>query len=185
MAMNNTNGKISEQSRRKMAQALFAIMEQYDYREITVTQIAQEAGLSRKTFYRLFSTKDDILRYQSENWFSQIYEQVIEEQLHSYWDVVRCYFDFCEQNKDMLLLLKKHNVISVFFEYIEDNAIKVFESVYSKEMAQKNSLLLPYLLSYSIGGVFSLLTKWIDNDMVIPAQELLQTLRVRYMSPKM
>lgn len=115
MAVNNTNGKISEQSRRKMAQALFTIMEQYDYREITVTQIAQEAGLSRKTFYRLFSTKDDILRYQSEKWFSQIYEQVIEEQLHSYWDVVRCYFDFCEQNKDMLLLLKKHNVISFFF----------------------------------------------------------------------
>jgi hypothetical protein len=85
----------------------------------------------------------------------------------------------------MILLLKKHNVISFFFEYIEDNAIKVFESVYSKETAQKNSLLLPYLLSYSIGGVFSLLTKWIDNDMVIPAQELLQTLRARYMSPKM
>jgi AcrR family transcriptional regulator len=52
--MNKTNGKIAEQSKQKMAVALLTVMKQYDYHEITVTQITQEAELSRKTFYRLF-----------------------------------------------------------------------------------------------------------------------------------
>ena len=43
--MNNTNWKIAEQSKQKMVQALLTIMEQYDYKEITITQIAQEARL--------------------------------------------------------------------------------------------------------------------------------------------
>ena len=55
--MNYTNGKIAEQSRNKIARGLLQVMEQYDFKDITVTQIAQEAGLSRKTFYRLFSGK--------------------------------------------------------------------------------------------------------------------------------
>lgn len=58
--MNRTNWKIAEQSKQRMVQALLTIMGQYDYREITVTQITQEAQLSRKTFYRLFSDKDDM-----------------------------------------------------------------------------------------------------------------------------
>ena len=45
--MNTTNGKMAEQSKEKLAQAMLAIMEQYDYREITITQISQEAGLSQ------------------------------------------------------------------------------------------------------------------------------------------
>ena len=55
--MNQTNGKIAEQSKQKIVKALLHVMEQYDFKEITVTQIAQEAQLSRKTFYRLFSVK--------------------------------------------------------------------------------------------------------------------------------
>lgn len=49
--MNTTNGKIAEQSKEKLIKALLVIMEQYDFKEITITQLSQEAGLSRKTFY--------------------------------------------------------------------------------------------------------------------------------------
>lgn len=64
--MNRTNGKIAEQSKEKISKALLSIMEQYDFQEITITQISQEARLSRKTFYRLFSTKTDVLNYYFE-----------------------------------------------------------------------------------------------------------------------
>ena len=71
--MNTTNGKIAAESRRKMVRALLALMRQYDYREITVTQIAQEARLSRKTFYRLFSDKDDILNLLFDGLFQECF----------------------------------------------------------------------------------------------------------------
>ena len=61
--MNRTNSKIAEQSKKKISKALLTIMKQYDFKEITITQISQEAKLSRKTFYRLFSSKEDVLAF--------------------------------------------------------------------------------------------------------------------------
>ena len=55
--MNTTNGRIAEQSKMKISNALLEIMKQYSFKEITITQLAQEACLSRKTFYRLFTDK--------------------------------------------------------------------------------------------------------------------------------
>lgn len=91
--MNITNGKIAEQSKEKLAKALFTIMKQYDYREITITQIAQEAELSRKTFYRLFKGKEELLDFCFANLFQEYRRLIKSRQLEHYWDVVQCYFD--------------------------------------------------------------------------------------------
>ena len=183
--MNNTNRKISEKSKKRMANALFTIMEQYDLRDITITQIAQASGLTRRTFYRLFDAKEDVLQYQYELWFTEIYERVKAEKRHSYWDVAQCYFDFCEKNREALLLMKKQNIIGDFFSYIESNTLQVFESVHSKEIAQRNPTELPYLMAYSVGGMFSMLNKWIDNDMDIPFNDLIRILKNAYKSTEL
>ncbi len=183
--MNNTNGRIAQRSRMKMVNALFSLMEQYSFGEITVTQIAQESGLSRKTFYRLFSSKEKILIYQYDLWFKEILARIKDEKLHSYWDVVQCFFDFCEQHKDLLALLKRRQVLSMFFEYIEDNSITVFEYVHSKETAHNYSVPMPYLLAYSVGGMFSMLVKWVENDMDVESTEFLKIIKAGYMSPRL
>lgn len=59
--MNRTNRRIAEESKQKIGNALFTLMKVYHFREITVTQLTQEAELSRKTFYRLFNDKDEVL----------------------------------------------------------------------------------------------------------------------------
>ena len=48
--------------RQRIGAALFELMKVYNFKEITVTQLAQEAELSRKIFYRLFNDKDDVLK---------------------------------------------------------------------------------------------------------------------------
>lgn len=45
----------------KFAIALLLIMKQYDFSDITITQITQETQLSRKTFYRLYHTNEEVL----------------------------------------------------------------------------------------------------------------------------
>ena len=72
--MNTTNGRIAEQSKKKIADALLVVLQQYDYKEITITQLAQEAKLSRKTFYRLFTDKEDVLSYLFENLYIECFE---------------------------------------------------------------------------------------------------------------
>ena len=44
--------------------ALILLMEQQDYDKITITDITKKAGVSRMTYYRLYSSKEDILLQQ-------------------------------------------------------------------------------------------------------------------------
>lgn len=181
--MNITNGKIAEQSKKKIIDALLLIMKQYDYKEITITQIAQEAGLSRKTFYRLFSDKEAVLKLFSDGLFANCFTQIKEKNIHHYWEVVQWYFDFWESKKDILSLFKKNGLLPFLFECSYQFSPVIFEYVRSNETANAFSRQLPYLLSYAVGGMHSMLLKWVEMDMVIPSSELIKTLKAGFMSP--
>lgn len=180
--MNNTNGKIAERSKESIVKALLLVMKQYDFKEITVTQIAQEARLSRKTFYRLFSCKDDVL----ELFFNKLsFDCIAKIKLHkaqNYWEVVQIYFNFCETHKETLNLLKKNNLLSRLFEVSYQHSLKVFEYVRSKETVDTVAPLLPYMLAYSIGGMNNMLIKWIESDMKVASSILIAKLKSGFMS---
>lgn len=180
--MNTTNGKIAEQSKKKLVNALLVIMEQYDFKEITITQISQEANLSRKTFYRLFKNKEELINFFFESLYKECFSQIKSRQIRHYWDVVQCYFDFCEERKDLLLLLKQNHLLALLFEGSYKYSFKVFEHVRSKETADTYSSLLPYLLAYSVGGMYSMLLKWVENGMDIPSSLLIEELKNGLMS---
>ena len=181
--MNRTNSKIAEQSKQKISKALLTIMKQYDFKGITITQISQEAKLSRKTFYRLFSSKEDVLTFFFENLYEECLLQIKSRQVQHYWDIVQCYFDFCEERKSLLLLLKQHNLITLLFEGSYKYSFQVFECIRTKEVADSFSLPLPYMLAYSIGGMYSMLLKWVESDMSVPSSLLISELKKAFMSP--
>ena len=46
-----------------LSNALFHLLHQYKYNEITITMICQEAQISRQTFYKLFKNKKGVVQY--------------------------------------------------------------------------------------------------------------------------
>ncbi|EAC4523120.1 TetR/AcrR family transcriptional regulator, partial [Listeria monocytogenes] len=50
---------------------LFSVMNTYEFSMITVTQIAQEANIGRKTFYRYFKNKEEVLEEAIELLFTE------------------------------------------------------------------------------------------------------------------
>lgn len=180
--MNNTNSKIAEQSKRKLIDALLAVMKQYDFTDITVTQIAQEANLSRKTFYRLFSDKEAVLMLFFEGLCEDCMMQIKKKDIHHYWDVVQLYFDYWGTQKELLELLKRNGLLSHLFESSYRHSQEVFEFVRTSEIANHFSRQLPYLLAYAVGGMHSMLIEWVENDMEIPATELIEKLKTGFMS---
>ncbi len=181
--MNNTNGKIAQQSRQKLVRALLDVMKQYDYEEITITQIAQEARLSRKTFYRLFSSKDELLSLFFEEQFKACFGRIREQNIRHYWDVVQVFFDFWEERREFLSLLQKNGLLPRVLEQSYRYALPVFEFVRSREVAQSLALPLPYLLAYSVGGMHGMLFKWVESGMSIPSAELISALKAGFISP--
>ena len=180
--MNNTNGLIAEQSKKTIAEAMLKVMKIYDYKEITVTQITQEAQVSRKTFYRHFRDKDEVLKHLFDSLYQECISSITNRGIHHYWDVVQCFFDFWEKHAGTLKLMKRSNLLLQLFEESYGKSFEVFRFVRSEELTEKHKAQLPYLLAYSLGGMNSMLIKWIDNGMSIPSSTLISCLREGFRS---
>ena len=62
--MSNINKRsLSLQSKKWFAEALKCLMQNKKYSEITIMELSKKAGLDRKTFYRNFETKEDVIRF--------------------------------------------------------------------------------------------------------------------------
>ena len=183
--MNRTNGRIAEESRQKIGSALFSLMKIYHYREITVTQLTQEAELSRKTFYRLFNDKDEVLTLVFDRLFEEFFTEIRTHGIRHYWDMVQLYFDFWESRKDILFLLGKNDLLSRMFEYVYRHAGQIFVAIRTSEKAEEFAQPLPYLLAYSVGGMHSMLIKWVESGMTVPSSVLIEQLRAGFQSPEL
>ena len=180
--MNNTNGLIAEQSKKTIAEAMLKVMNIYDYKEITVTQITQEAQVSRKTFYRHFRDKDEVLKHLFDSLYQECISSITNRGIHHYWDVVQCFFDFWEKHSETLKLMNQSNLLPQLFEESYGRSFEVFRSVKSEDIAEHYKAQLPYLLAYSIGGMNSMLIKWIENGMSVPSSSIISCLREGFSS---
>ncbi len=51
----------SEAARERIVEAAFALFDERGYAATTVDQIAERAGVSRSTFFRMFASKEDVI----------------------------------------------------------------------------------------------------------------------------
>lgn len=63
LRMYNGNNKTALESQRQIAAAFTVLLREKPYSQISVSAICKEAGVSRQTFYTLFSSKENIVLY--------------------------------------------------------------------------------------------------------------------------
>lgn len=174
--MNTTNGKIAEQSRQSFRKALLILMKTYKYEEITVTQLSQEADLSRKTFYRLYNTKEDILNEYMNHLILKYIQLIKEKSPYHYIDVAFLYFEFWNSHRDFLYPLVQNNRIHFLYQATEEIAPSIFRIMKSETPLAQNEELLSYALTYSLGGLNNLLIRWCRDGMKKQPEELAEML---------
>ena len=173
--MLDTGNPSAIRSQTEITQALISLMNSYPYSEISVKQITLEAKLSRKTFYRNYESKDDVL-------FS-----LIRKTLHSYYDVInntegdvlKTIFAFAGKNKDLLLLLDKNNMLHVVLQCLNDyeplsrRKIVTGTNPFNKMFEGLDPV---YIMAMIIGAFWNIIASWIHRGMDTPPDEIITTI---------
>lgn len=147
-------------------EALFRLMKEYEYEKISVTDIANKAGVGRATFYRHFKTKEDVIKY----YFSHQKEKYVSEQRYyprcreDYTQNVLRTFNAFKNQKDILLLLHKANLDQIYFDYLNKNFIAMFENTFPGKNKYE-------ALIYS-GMLFNVSIAWLEEGCVTPPTTL-------------
>lgn len=147
-----------EYTRHYIVQALFKLMNEYRYEKISVTDIAEKAGVGRATFYRYFKSKEDVILYYFEHQKKQFVfgQHYLPRCKEDYVKVVTDVLILFRQNKEPLKLLRKARLEYVYLDYLNKQFIATFDSDYP----DKNQF-APYLYS---GMLFNVSMAWLDND---------------------
>lgn len=147
-----------EYTRHYIVQALFRLMAEYNYEKISVTDIAEKAGVGRATFYRYFKRKEDIIIYYFEH---HTKEFILAQRFYprckdDYVKIVTNVLTMFRQNKEPLRLLRNARLEYIYLDYLNKSFKTKFESEFDEA-----SLYKPYLYS---GMLFNVSMAWLDND---------------------
>ena len=100
-----------KQPRQYIVKALFELLEHKNYHDITISRLAQKANISRRTFYRCFRTKDDVMKYTSALLMDEFADTLLKNHAADLKGIAQSYFEFWEHYIDILLLLKKQHLL--------------------------------------------------------------------------
>lgn len=167
-------------SRKELTKALFELMKRKDFASITVTEIAQEALLDRRTFYRHYPQKEKIIEaYCDELWLAYI-EQLKKVMPINFYKMAFIYFEFWQEHQEFLSLIISnqlyHFVIARYDTYLP-HIREIFEG---QTFQYENSTMEKYALSFSIGGFWHLLAVWQKNDMQETPEEMAKLMTKAY-----
>lgn len=155
------------QTKKWIIDALFELLEKREYHDITIARITDKAGLGRRTFYRYFKTKDDVIEYVTQILMDEFAGTVMKNRAETLEEVISAYFEFWESYVDILLLLKKAHLLY----FIEDNLLSLFHGVAlkvghgsqeplsdDKQNAQYNKYI--YEFTFKLAGLWKCTLLW-------------------------
>lgn len=146
--------------------ALFSLMEKADYADITITEITRRAGVGRATFYRHFSSKDDIIR----KYFAlQIPRHIAmfpyrPRRKEECYDIVFSIFSSFKEYKPTMQLILKAGLESIYLDFLNEEFAAMFERQFSEHGS--------YAAFYFAGSLYNVCIQWLRRDCAESPKEL-------------
>lgn len=171
--MLQTNNKTAKQSQEWIMKALLDLMNEKNYHDITVVEICKKADLDRRTFYRNFDSKEDVLKQyitQLGDSYMNMFHHI--DALNSK-EAIRVFFTFWEKNLSFIKNVKDSGISDFLFQRFQ-SFIKEHKELFIGNV--KEGLSSEFLFSYRIGGFWNVMLNWASQDKLIPPEEMVDIL---------
>lgn len=154
---------IAIQSKSVLQEAFINLLMKHSYDDITIKAITTEADLSRRTFYRHYSTKENILSDIFERFYLDYLNHLKVSQVVELPDITEAFFSFWAQHIDFLRLINTNKMTHLFLEKMNTHIPNIYHQVKGHMNEYKDKDTLEYALAFSVGGHFNTLILWMEQ----------------------
>lgn len=161
-------------SKSKIIEGTFRLLKLYTFDELTLNEILDEANISKRTFYRYFSNKQDILNYYYDDFITN-YRSLESEILHqsSLNGVLGVTLDYFYQNRHYLRILIKNQKFYLLLEKFNRAAVRIYQSIDAPwHIKSKTPLELTDSLLFIVGGYSNIISSWLTEENPRNPQEI-------------
>ena len=152
-----SNNEANRITRESICTALLSLMETREFEKITITELVRKAGVSRQSFYRNYTTKEDII-FEIEDELMTVFSESLKETKYEgnmkQW--FHDFFSFMKENRFMVSVLHKANLSEVL--------LAKFSRIVEKQ-TQENSADIHYYITGVMGGLRAIAMEWFLNGM--------------------
>ena len=153
-----------QRTRSWIFEALMLLMDEKPYEKISVSDIAEKAGVARPTFYRNFNDKDEVVLQYINNTFST-------EKDESKNNIVLI-FDYkymVKHQKNLKKILKIISIENRNYHELHKYTLSLIEQ-YKKQLTSEEYLICRYKISYQMTGSLRVIFDWFYNNMPMPVE---------------
>lgn len=166
--MERSTHTLAVKSQTWFVEALFSLIQQKPFHEITISELCKKASLDRRTFYRNFKDKQDVLSYYFST-LQQEFDLLLKDQTdHSFHSYVCITFEFWKQHLEFLKTAKYDDFL---FSQLIQTLNNWMPAFYQKDKIVKSKK-LDYQITFIVGGIYNALLRWIYFDCQESAEEL-------------
>ena len=137
-----------------IADALFSLMKRKPFQQITVTEICEEAAIGRKTFYRNFDLREDVIDFQLDLLCAEYEKEMMTIPLEKR---LCQHFAFVQKNMDYFVIMYRSGLISQLHEkfavFLPDTM-----PVWTKDPVEQE-----YRSQYIIAGIEAIQRVWVER----------------------
>jgi len=166
--MAETNQRVAV-TKRMVKEGLVRLLEKKPLEKINITELCQEAGINRTTFYRYYELPRDVLTEMQNEFFEETLEHFQKPLTVS---GIECLFVCLSEHAALVKLFFQYNsdedwtniFAQVYHSFPEKKMLKAFRNL------DENRAEL--LSTYLAGGAYFLVRKWIMDDIPMSPKEV-------------
>ena len=173
--MRDTSARIRK-TKDAIAEALVSLIENNNYNAITIQEIAAICNISRRTIYRHFRTKDEILTYSFRSCVLKLADYISLEDTKDLRKLCLTYFKFWEENIDRLLMMNDAGVLfsfgSEFDSLVSTIADRMLSRSASRPLSPSEISLFRYRFAFETAGFWQVTELWSQESPRRSAEEM-------------
>jgi AcrR family transcriptional regulator len=151
--------------------ALMLLMDEKPYNKITVSDIADKAGVARPTFYRNFNDKDDVIFNYLMNMLNL---GLLNPEKTNETNTIVLMFDhkyMIKHQKNIKKILLSADIESRIFRELQKFPMSLIKH-YKEKLSKEDYLVCRYKICYQITGSLRVLFDWFINNMPTSAENI-------------
>lgn len=174
----NGHQQIAQNSKTWLLNAFFDLLADVELQEMTVTAITDKAGLSRRTFYRLFQDKYDLVDYYADQKLEQ-YVTLLQEktgQTLSMEDILSFFLNFWWDERDHVKILVQRGIFHHVAQKIDREAAVFYQMFRAPWHIVNDSQAIDVALAFTLGGLWRVLAMWLCDPAPVAPEKIAQTI---------
>ena len=163
------NNVTAIQSQAWLGESLTRLMEGQSYQNITIGAICKQADLSRQTFYNVFDSKEEVLRFSLRRGYEKQVGRFASRQSITAEEIVDAFAAVVRENETLLRLMVENGLTGILTDEITA-CVALFVGRFVK--GEQQDELLPYAEALLCGALGHLLVYWFRQEQPISIEWL-------------